>query len=90
MSTNNQLSYTYSQASSLPKSEKYLGNRKKYIRFNWLDVFTVCISACSYCRRIQYYCRFSSTYSPASSPQKLEKIVGNKRKYSRSNWRFLL
>ncbi len=34
--------------------------------------------------------QLSSTYSPASSPQKLEKIVGNKRKYRRYNWIFLL
>ncbi len=34
--------------------------------------------------------QLSSTYSQASSPQKLEKIVGNKRKYLRYNWIFLL
>ncbi|MGK7920706.1 MAG: hypothetical protein AB4080_11945 [Trichodesmium sp.] len=41
MSTNNQLSSTYSQASSPQKSEKIVGNRKKYRRFNWLFLLSV-------------------------------------------------
>ncbi len=36
MSVNNQLSSTYSQASSHQKSEKIVGNRKKYRRYNWI------------------------------------------------------
>ena len=44
MSTNNQLSSTYSKASYPKKSEKIVGNKRKYLRFNWIFFLSVFIT----------------------------------------------
>ncbi len=41
MSINNQLSSTYSQASPPQKLEKYVANKRKYRRYNWLFLLSV-------------------------------------------------
>ncbi|NEO53253.1 MAG: hypothetical protein F6K54_09290 [Okeania sp. SIO3B5] len=43
MSVNNQLSSTYSQTSSPQKSEKVVGNKIKYLRYNWIFLLSVFI-----------------------------------------------
>ncbi|NEN91144.1 MAG: hypothetical protein F6K48_20445 [Okeania sp. SIO3H1] len=41
MSINNRLSSTYSQASSPQKSEKIVGSKRKYRRYNWIFLLSV-------------------------------------------------
>ncbi len=41
MSTNNQLSSTYSQSLTAEKSEKIVANKRKYSRYNWIFLLSV-------------------------------------------------